>query len=71
MKKFTALLMLFVLGALLCPAGQVFAEDIPEEEVPELYEGTCQVMVFDAGSVNLTEEPEPEPEPEPGTEPSE
>ena len=63
MKKTMAILMLFVLGLILCPAGQVFAEDAPEEEVPELFDSTAQAAVFDMAAVNLDEEPAPEPEP--------
>ncbi len=64
MKKTLILLMLFVMGIALCPRGVVFAEDIPEEDTPELFDSATQVTAFDIGAVNLDEEPEPEPEPE-------
>lgn len=65
MKKTMIFLMLFVLGVLLCPANLVFAEDVPGEDIPELFDSTAQTTVFDIGAVNLDDEPEPEPEPEP------
>ncbi len=65
MKKTLVLLMLFVLGLALCPGAAVFAEDVPEEEAPELFDRTAAVMTFDIGTVNLDEEPQPEPAPEP------
>jgi hypothetical protein len=52
--------MLFVLAVMLCPAGLVRAEDVPEEELPELFNDSAQTAVFDVGLVNLTEEPEPD-----------
>ena len=65
MKK-TIILMLFVLGIALCPKAVVFAEDVPEDEVPELFDSTTvQAMVWDTGTVNLDDEPDPDPEPEP------
>ena len=65
MKTTITILMLFVMGIILCPAGQVFAEDAPDGEVPELFDGTAQVAVFDTGAVWIDEAPEPDPEPEP------
>ena len=50
MKKKIAILMLFVLGIVLCPATQVFGEDVPDEEVPELFSSTAQVAVFRYGN---------------------
>jgi len=58
MKKTTAILMLFVLGMMLCPAG-VFAEDVPDEEMPEAF-GVQKTVALDEAPV-----PEPDPGPEP------
>ncbi len=63
MKKTLTILMLFVLGVLLMPTSQVFAEDVPDEDVPEMFDSTPAV-VFNIGTVNLTEEPEDDPEPD-------
>ncbi len=60
MKTKMSLWMLFVLAVLLCPAGLVRGEDVPEEELPELFNDSAQTVVFDVGLVNLTEEPEPD-----------
>lgn len=65
MKTKMSIWMLFVLAVLLCPAGLVRGEDVPEEELPELFNDSAQTAVFDVSVANLTEEPEPEPEPEP------
>lgn len=62
MKKITALLMLFAVAVLFGSAGEVFAEEMPEDEqIPELYKNAVQTAVFDTGTVYLEEEPEPEP----------
>jgi len=63
--------MLFVMGVTLCTNAVVFAEDVPGDEPPELYDGTAQVSAFDIGTVDLSEDPEPEPEPDPEPEPAE
>ena len=65
MKKTIIILMLFAVCVILCPASQIFAEDVPDEDIPELFDNNSQVTAFDTGAVCLDEEPEPEPEPEP------
>ena len=61
MKKSFAILMLFVMGIMLCLVGQVFAEDAPEEEIPEVFSIQATVDLDEA----------PAPEPDPGPEPCE
>jgi hypothetical protein len=65
MKKTMIILMLFAVGVLLFPANQVFAEDVPDEDIPELFDSSAQTTAFDIGTVCLDEDPVPDPEPEP------
>lgn len=65
MKKTMIFSMLFVLAILLCPASLVFAEDVPGDDMPELFDSTAQVTTFDIGAVNLDDEPAPAPDPDP------
>lgn len=64
MKKTLILLMLFVMITL-CFKTIVVAENVPGDEIPELYDNTAQNTIYDIGAINLIEEPEPEPDPEP------
>lgn len=64
-------LLLLTLLMMLLPVSQVFAEDVPDGEAPEMFDSTPQAAVFDIGAVNLDDEPEPEPEPEPESDPAE
>ena len=68
MKKTLTLLMLLAMGLMLTSTGQVFADEEPPDEVPEMHDSTGQI-VLTTQTVNLSdEEPEAEddePEEEP------